>query len=42
MSRIAALMDRVLRAPDDASEKAAVREEVRELTRSFPLYTRRA
>ena len=42
MSRIAALMDRVLRAPDDANEKAAVREEVRELTRSFPLYTRRA
>ena len=42
MSRIAALMDRVLRAPDDANEKAAVRAEVRELTRAFPLYTRRA
>src|SRR5262249_14162455 len=42
MSRIAALMDRVLRAPDDAKEKAAVRQEVRELTRAFPLYTRRA
>jgi glycine hydroxymethyltransferase len=39
MSRIAALMDRVLRAPDDASQKAAVRAEVRELTRAFPLYT---
>jgi glycine hydroxymethyltransferase len=42
MTRIAALMDRVLRAPDDANEKAAVRAEVRELTRAFPLYTRRA
>jgi len=38
MERIAQLMDRVLRAPDDASLKASVREEVRVLTRAFPLY----
>jgi glycine hydroxymethyltransferase len=39
MSRIAALIDRVLCAPDDASLKASIREEVRELTRAFPLYS---
>jgi glycine hydroxymethyltransferase len=38
MSRIAELMDRVLAAPDDAAVKRTVREEVRELTRMFPLY----
>jgi glycine hydroxymethyltransferase len=39
MSRIAELIDRVLCAPDDASLKASIREEVRELTRAFPLYS---
>jgi glycine hydroxymethyltransferase len=39
MEHIAALIDRVLRAPDDASLKSSVREEVRELTRAFPLYS---
>lgn len=39
MSEIAALIDRVLRAPDDASVKSAVRDEVRSLTKRFPLYT---
>jgi glycine hydroxymethyltransferase len=39
MSRIAALIDRVLCAPDDASLKTSIREEVRELTRGFPLYS---
>src|SRR6185436_6533564 len=38
MSRIAALIDRVLCAPDDASLRASIREDVRELTRAFPLY----
>ncbi len=38
MTRIAALMDRVLSAPDDASVTAAVRAEVRALTSAFPLY----
>jgi glycine hydroxymethyltransferase len=38
MPTIARLIDRVLKAPDDAGEKAAVREEVRQLTRGFPLY----
>jgi glycine hydroxymethyltransferase len=39
MARIADLIDRVLRAPDDASLKSSIREEVRELTRAFPLYS---
>jgi glycine hydroxymethyltransferase len=39
MDRIAGLIDRVLRAPDDASIKSSVREEVRLLTRAFPLYS---
>jgi glycine hydroxymethyltransferase len=38
MRTIAGFIDRVLRAPDDPAAKAAVREEVRELTRAFPLY----
>ena len=38
MARIAALIDRVLAAPDDASVAAAVRDDVRRLTREFPLY----
>jgi len=39
METIAALIDRVLAATGDATVKAKVREEVRELTRRFPLYT---
>jgi glycine hydroxymethyltransferase len=39
MARIADLIDRVLRAPDDAGLKSSIREEVRELTRAFPLYS---
>jgi glycine hydroxymethyltransferase len=39
MNQIAALIDRVLRAPDDASLKSSVRDEVRTLTRAFPLYS---
>ena len=39
MKTIAGLIDRVLRAPDDASVKSSVREEVRQLTRAFPLYS---
>jgi glycine hydroxymethyltransferase len=39
MALIARMIDRVLRAPDDAAIKAAVRDEVRALTRSFPLYS---
>jgi glycine hydroxymethyltransferase len=39
MARIADLIDRVLRAPDDAALKSSIREEVRELTRAFPLYS---
>jgi len=35
---IAELIDRVLKAPDDASVKQTVRDEVRALTRRFPLY----
>jgi glycine hydroxymethyltransferase len=38
MERIAELIDRVLKATDDAGVKASVRKEVRELTRKFPLY----
>ena len=39
MKQIAALIDRVLRAPDDKQTTSSVREEVRELTRAFPLYS---
>ena len=38
MRRIAALIDRVLRAPDDANVIQSVRGEVRELAAAFPLY----
>src|SRR6185437_5822748 len=38
MQQIAALIDRVLAAPDDANVTAAVRGEVRTLTKRFPLY----
>jgi glycine hydroxymethyltransferase len=38
MRRIAAFIDRVLRAPDDEAGLAAVKEEVRELAHDFPLY----
>ena len=34
----ASFIDRVARAPEDADVAAAVRADVRELTRSFPLY----
>jgi glycine hydroxymethyltransferase len=39
MKTIAGLIDRVLRAPDDSAVKSSVREEVRQLTRAFPLYS---
>ena len=38
MEQIAELMDRVLRAPEDASLAAQIRAEVKTLTSSFPLY----
>jgi glycine hydroxymethyltransferase len=38
MSRIASLIDRVLTAPEDATVTSAVRGEVRDLTKAFPLY----
>ncbi|MBX3133360.1 MAG: serine hydroxymethyltransferase [Gemmatimonadaceae bacterium] len=38
MVHIAALIDRVLAAPDDASVLAAVKEEVHAMTADFPLY----
>jgi len=38
MEAIAALIDRVLGAPDDAGGKAEVKREVHALTRRFPLY----
>ncbi len=38
MVRIAELIDRVVRAPDDARVKSTVREEVRALAGTFPLY----
>ncbi|HEX8942641.1 MAG TPA: serine hydroxymethyltransferase [Gemmatimonadaceae bacterium] len=38
MTQIAGLIDRVLKAPDDASLKSRVREEVRLLVKGFPLY----
>jgi glycine hydroxymethyltransferase len=39
MTTIASLIDRVLRAPEDQGVKQTVRDEVRALTRRFPLYT---
>jgi glycine hydroxymethyltransferase len=39
MTAIASLIDRVLRAPEDQGVKQTVRDEVRALTRRFPLYT---
>ena len=38
MTRIATLIDRVLAAPEDATVAAAVRGDVRSLTKEFPLY----
>ena len=38
MARIAELIDRVLRAPDDASARATIRGEVNALAGAFPLY----
>ncbi|MBL8959887.1 MAG: serine hydroxymethyltransferase [Gemmatimonadetes bacterium] len=38
MQRIAALIDRVLMAPEDPSVHAAVRADVKALTEAFPLY----
>lgn len=40
MARIAALIDRVMSAPDDLSVAAQVRSEVTALARAFPLYPR--
>jgi len=38
LEQVAAWIDRVLRAPDDASEHAKVRTEVRALSARFPIY----
>jgi glycine hydroxymethyltransferase len=38
MEIIAGLIDRIVKAPEDVSVATRVREEVRELTHSFPLY----
>jgi len=38
MARIASLIDRVLRSPDDAKVATSVRDHVRALTKEFPLY----
>jgi glycine hydroxymethyltransferase len=38
MEQIAMLIDRVLRAPDDESETAAVRADVKRLADQYPLY----
>jgi glycine hydroxymethyltransferase len=38
MNVIAELIDRVLQAPEDAAVKGKVRDEVRALTKRFPLY----
>ena len=38
MRRIASLIDRVLQAPEDAANLAAVHADVRELAAGFPLY----
>jgi glycine hydroxymethyltransferase len=39
MEEIAGLIDTVLRAPEDAAVKARVRDDVRRLTKAFPLYS---
>lgn len=39
MERIAALIDRVLQAPEDASVASAVQNDVRALAKEFPLYS---
>jgi glycine hydroxymethyltransferase len=38
MTQIAALIDRVLKAPEDAAVKSQVRDQVRTLVQGFPLY----
>jgi glycine hydroxymethyltransferase len=38
MTQIAALIDRVLKAPEDAAVKSQVRDQVRALVQGFPLY----
>ncbi|RMG31728.1 MAG: serine hydroxymethyltransferase, partial [Methanobacteriota archaeon] len=38
MKRVAQLIDRVLKNPDDEKVKAAVRGEVKEMCNAFPLY----
>ncbi|HMA25910.1 MAG TPA: serine hydroxymethyltransferase, partial [Gemmatimonadaceae bacterium] len=38
MTRIAAFIDRVLSAPEDANVARTVRDEVRALAKEFPLY----
>jgi glycine hydroxymethyltransferase len=38
MKKVAELMDKVIRHPDDAGVKASVREEVRALCAKFPIY----
>ena len=38
MRQIAAMIDRILSAPDDAALAQGIREEVRELARRFPIY----
>ena len=38
MARIASLIDRVLKSPDDAKVATSVRDHVRALTKEFPLY----
>ena len=38
MTQVAALIDRVLKSPDDQAVKAEVREQVRTLVKAFPLY----
>jgi glycine hydroxymethyltransferase len=39
MERIATLIDRVLRAPENASVASAVQNDVRALAKEFPLYS---
>ena len=39
MEEIAGLIDTVLRSPEDAAVKARVRDDVRRLTKAFPLYS---
>jgi glycine hydroxymethyltransferase len=39
MTRIAAFIDRAIAAPEDAASLARIKQEVKELTNAFPLYT---